>query len=306
VPELLIVSTTASLDTRDLVRALERRGVRVAAAPGLLTPAADGTLVRDFARARGAVAVVVAPGGPDLLNHALLTVEAARAVGTPVAAVVVAGPGGQEQRAALRDHVEVYDLADPAAPSATVESWPVADWIVAEPVAAGGGIALAPYSPWELESVPDPRSAGRHITDPTLLRIVEAEGPVLASRAYRLYVRASGGKALTTIARAPLSGSAYRLRQQGLLEISTPEENPGQDDEVLRVVGSPPVRIRELGPRALDEVPLSEIAAVMSKLRSSGTSEADLARAVLDTYGLVRMTAKAESYLALAREWPQS
>jgi hypothetical protein len=309
VPELLIVATTAALDTRDLTRALERDappGVRITSAPGLLSPAAGGELTRDAARARGAVAVVVAPGGPDLANHALLTVEVARAAGTPVAAIVVAGPGGQDQRALLREHagVEIVELPDPAAPSAAVASWPVADWVEAEPTAPGGGIALAPYAAWELESVPDPRSAGRHITDPTLLRIVEAEGPILATRAYRLYVRASGGKALTTIARAPLSGSTYRLRQQGKLEISTPDENPGQDDEVLRVAGSPDVRVRELGPRALDEVPLSEIAAVMAKLRATGTGEEDLARAVLDSYGLVRMTAKAEAYLALAREWP--
>jgi hypothetical protein len=226
----------------------------------------------------------------------------------PVAAVVVAGPGGQDQRGTLREHAgaPVLELPDPSTPHAAVETWGVADWVLAEPVALGGGIALAPYAEWELQSVPDPRSAGRHITDPTLLAIVEHEGPVLATRAYRQYVRASGGKALTTIARAPLSGSAYRLRQQGKLEISTPEENPGQDDEVLRIAGTPPVRVRELGPRALDEVPLSEIAAVMDKLRANGTGEEDLARAVLDTYGLVRMTAKAESYLVLAREFGTS
>jgi hypothetical protein len=306
VPELLVVATTAALDTRDLVRALERRmpdGTHVASAPGLLSTTASGGLTRDAARARGAVVLVVAPGGPDLANHALLTADAARAVGTPVAAVVVAGPGGQDQRALLREHAgaDVVELPDPSTPHSTVETWPVEDWVLAEPTALGGGIALAPYAAWEPQPVPDPRVATRNITDPVLLTIVETEGPILAGRAYRLYVKASGGKALTTIARAPLSGSAYRLRQAGKIEISLAPDNPGQDDEVLRLAGTPAVRVRELGPRPLDDVPLSEIAAVMARLRANGTAEADLARAVLDTYGLVRMTAKAEQYLGLAQ-----
>lgn len=306
-PELLLVSTTASLDTRDLVRALERAvppGVHVAAAPGLLAASGAG-LVREAARERGAVALVVAPGNADLANHALLTVDAARAVGMPVAAVVVTGPGGQDQRALLRAHAhtDVVELDDPLRPHGAVETWPVSSWADAEPLAVDGGIALAPYAAWEERSVPDPRTAGRHLVDPVLMEIVETEGPILAGRAYRLYLKASGGKALTTVARAPLSGSAYRLRHEGRIEISTAAENPGQDDEVLRVTGSPAVRVRELGPRELAEVPLAEIAALMDKLRAQGVGEPDLARAVLDTYGLVRMTAKAEAYLDLARDW---
>jgi hypothetical protein len=60
------------------------------------------------------------------------------------------------------------------------------------------------------------------------------------------------------------------------------------------------VRVRELGPRTLDEVPLGEVAELMRRLRAAGATE--LPRAVLDTYGLVRMTAKAEEYLARAEE----
>ncbi len=301
-PELLVVATTSSLDTRDLVRALERDvppGVRVSSAPGLLG-AGD---VREAARSRGSVVVVVAPGNADLANHALLTAEGARTAGLPVAAVVVCGPGGQDQRVILREQVgaPVVDLPDPGTPGATVAGWPLADWADAEPQAADGSVALLPYGVWEERSVPDPRTAGRHIVDPTLMEIIETEGPILAGRAYRLYLKASGGKALTTVARAPLSGSAYRLRQDGRIEMSPAAENPGQEDDILRVAGAAAVRVRELGPRPLDEVPLSEIAALMDKLRAGGVGEADLPRKVLDTYGLVRMTAKAEGYLEAAR-----
>ncbi|MET0604213.1 MAG: hypothetical protein ABW167_19670, partial [Baekduia sp.] len=60
------------------------------------------------------------------------------------------------------------------------------------------------------------------------------------------------------------------------------------------------VRVRELGPRALDEVPLREVAELMRRLRAAGATE--LPRAVLDAYGLVRMTAKAEDFLEQAEQ----
>lgn len=170
---------------------------------------------------------------------------------------------------------------------------------------AGGGarakgtvrVDLEPYTAWAPHAVPDPRSAGREAIGPVLLEIVHAEGPILAERAYRLYVKASGGKALTTIARAPLSGAAYRLRQAGAIEFEG-------DADVLRPAGTAEVRVRELGSRALDEVPLREVAELMRRLRAAGATE--LPRAVLDTYGLVRMTAKAEEYLRRAEELSQA
>ena len=167
------------------------------------------------------------------------------------------------------------------------------------PAAAGGArkgqvqLDLEPYTAWTAHAVPDPRSAGREVIGPVLLEIVSAEGPILADRAYRLYVKASGGKALTSIARAPLSGAAFRLRQAGAIEFEG-------DGEILRPAGSPEVRVRELGPRQLDEVPLREIAELMRRLLAAGATE--LPRAVLDTYGLIRMTTKAEEYLRRAEE----
>lgn len=180
--------------------------------------------------------------------------------------------------------------------------------------AAGGGarkgvvqVDLEPYTAWAAHAVPDPRTAGREAIGPVLLEIIHAEGPILAERAYRLYVKASGGKALTSIARAPLSGAAFRLRQAGAIEFEGSGEPAGgaSDEgrvraEILRPAGTAEVRVRELGPRPLDEVPLREVAELMRRLRAAGATE--LPRAVLDTYGLVRMTTKAEDYLRHAEE----
>jgi hypothetical protein len=154
-------------------------------------------------------------------------------------------------------------------------------------------VDLEPYTAWPARAVADPRTAGREAIGPVLLEIVDAEGPILAERAYRLYVKASGGKALTSIARAPLSGATFRLKAAGAIEME-------EGSEVLRPAHTAEVRVRELGPRALDEVPLREVAELMRRLRAAGATE--LPRAVLDAYGLVRMTAKAEDFLAQAEQ----
>jgi len=310
VPELLVVATSAAVDARDLVRALERAvsaGTRVRAAPGLLAEGEPGEgLVADGARARGATVLVLAPGGPDLANHALLTVAAAREAGLPIAAVVVAGPGGAAQRETLKAHAmtAVVELPDPQAPMGKVADWPLTEWLSAEPaVASTAGVALIAYGGWEPHPTPDPRSAGREAIGAALEEIVRAEGPVLASRAYGLLNKAAGGKKLTSIVRAPISAGAFRLRQAGVVEIAPAGTTPGQDEEVLRIAGTPAVRVRELGPRTLDEVPLDEVAELMRRLRAAGASE--LRRATLDAYGLRRMTTHTDELLGLAEELAQ-
>ncbi len=303
-PDILVVATTAALDLRDLVRALDRAldgRAGVGSAPGLLARAGEDT-VRDRARAGGAIIIVLAPAGPDLASHALLTIEAARAAGLAVPAVLVTGPGADDQRVRLAAEglVDVVAVPDLQAPSAAVATWPLDRWLEAEPVAVTGGVALAPYKAWESRPVPDPRTAGRELIGPVLLEIIAAEGPVLASRAYRLYNRAAGGKALTTIARAPLSGSAYRLRQAGAIELEQAPSATGEADELLRPGGPPAVRVRALAPRTLDEVPQAELVALMGRLAAAGCAEDALPRATLDAYGLTRMTAKAEAALRQA------
>ena len=306
-PELLVVATSAALDARELVGALQRAlgdAARVRSAPGLLAEGEPGEgLVVDGAVARGSTVLVLVPGGPDLASHALLTLAAARAAGLPVPAVVVAGPGGAAQRETLRAHAmtDVVELPDPATPMGKVAGWPLEEWLAAEPaVASAAGVALTPYGGWAPRRTPDPRSAGRDAIGAALEEIVRDEGPVLAARAYGLLNKAAGGKKLTAIVRAPISAGAYRLRQQGAIEIVSADETPGQGDEVLRPAGSPRVRVRQLGPRPLDEVPLEEVAELMRRLRDAGAG--DLRRATLDAYGLRRMTTRADELLGLAEE----
>ena len=56
---------------------------------GLLVPLAARYLVRDLAADLGLALVIAAPPGLGTINHTLLTIEAARAVGLKIAAVVL-------------------------------------------------------------------------------------------------------------------------------------------------------------------------------------------------------------------------
>jgi dethiobiotin synthetase len=97
---------------------------------GLLVPLAPGYLVRDLAADLGYPLVVVAAPGLGTINHTLLTVEAARAAGLEVAAVVL-NPWPDEPSEIERSNREtIASLGEvpvhtlPQLDLATPESWP--------------------------------------------------------------------------------------------------------------------------------------------------------------------------------------
>ena len=250
--------------------------------------------LRDLALELGAPVVVTVGAEPALTGQARLDAEAMRAVGLPVAAVVIADWPDPPGRVLLDERVLLYEVTEipvlTLSPGETPD-WPVDEWKEAEVAgeAAPQRVTLEPYREWEGESPGDPRSAPRPRIMEAMLEIVAAEGPMLATRAYTVYNKAAGGKKLTSVARAPLSNSIYHLAREGKVVLEG-------DDEVVRLPDTPKVVVRELGPRELIEVPVDEIAELMRRLGP----QPDLKRAVLNTYGLVRMTARAEEYLARA------
>jgi dethiobiotin synthetase len=116
---------TAAAEARDDSEYLVVEGVG-----GLLVPLTLGYLVRDFARDLGLPVVVAAAPGLGTINHTLLTIEAARAVGMTVAMVVLTPwpdePGDIERsnREAIERlgdvRVEALTWLDLAVP----DSWP--------------------------------------------------------------------------------------------------------------------------------------------------------------------------------------
>jgi dethiobiotin synthetase len=303
-PESLLRSAREAAEAADLLV--------VATSGGLMAPLSARYSNRDLARELELPVVLAVTAGADMLAPVLLALEAATGSGLPVPAVVISGWPETPPRVLLEERrllerqaaVPVLTL-----PSDAAQRWPVEEWARAAAVpppvveeAAPRRVTLEPYTAWEAQPVGDPRSTPRAAIMGTMLEIVGAEGPMTAGRAYSFYNRASGGRKLTSVARAPLSSSVYWLAQERKVVLVRKDDIPWQDDDVVRMPDSPAVRVRELGPRALEEVPLDEIAELVRRLRAAGiaNSATELKRAILNAYGLVRLTSRADEYLGLA------
>ena len=191
-------------------------------------------------------------------------------------------------------------------------------------LAYDSAVGPRPYGVWQGGGLPDPRTAPVARVVAHLLDIVTAEGPVTADRAYRLYIRGAGSSKVTQRARAPMEQALGRLTLRRQVDVDE-LDNAGEPQQVLRLTGTAAVVVRELGERTLYEVPLNEIAELMTHKRGellgrTGAGEqpahavADVIRqaalrranpervkrAVLDAYGLIRMTQAAENYLDAA------
>ena len=265
---------------------------------GLLAPLGPRYAVRDLAAELGAPVVLAVRFGDEAVNVARLTLESARSARLRVVAIVLTNVVE-----GARDEVESHTGVTVELTSRARE-WPLDAWLeppddpaVAE-VAHGAEVVLEPYRSWEEQPIGDPRTTPRPGLMQALASIVEAEGPMTATRAYSLANRAAGGRKLTGAVRTPLSSALYWLAREGKVLITREEDAPWQGDDLVRAPDAPAVRLRELGPRTLEEVPLDEIAELMRRLGP----QPDLRRAVLNTYGLVRMTARAEQYLTTAEE----
>jgi hypothetical protein len=302
---------TADHAGRELMAAelLEQaRGADVAAvAANPVAPLGRRFTARDLATDLKAPVVVAVKAELALTGQARLYAEAMRAAGLAVAAVVIAEWPDPPGRTLLDERVllhEVTGLDVLTLSPGEQPDWPVDEWRDVAPTTgpAPTRISLDPYRAWDGDVPGDPRSAPRPRIMEALHEIVATEGPMLASRAYALYNRAAGGKKLTSVARAPLSNSVYHLAREGRLALVRTDEAPWQGDDVVRLPDTPAVVVRELGPRELIEVPLDEVAELMRRLQAAGQDGGDLRRAVLNAYGLTRMTARAEQYLTTAEE----
>jgi hypothetical protein len=129
-----------------------------------------------------------------------------------------------------------------------------------------------------------------------LQEIVAAEGPIHAQRAYRLYTLAAGGRRVgTEMRRAFHAATRQALRAGGIRQLD--DEIVPLDEKTLYAPGKPTVLVRELGPRQLSDVPRSEVAKLIRYLGLERAADDVIKRAVLNAYGLVRLTVRTSQYL---------
>jgi len=155
----------------------------------------------------------------------------------------------------------------------------------------------------------DPYSAGLEKVSEGLLRIVEAEGPIVAKRAYDVFLRSCGIRRMGRDLRSIMNRAAsYAIRKDQLVS----EQESGVSGvlySVLRINGTPPVRLRTRGSRSLEEIPPSELQVVaryVAERDGVSIGSAEHLRAVLGFFDLVRLTTQVEARLTdiLGRSFP--
>ena len=281
---------------------------------GVLAPLTPRFSVRQLARELDLPVVVVLPPVGRLAGYGLAALDAVRGGGLAAAAAVIPDWPDPPSRVLIDERALLAELSglpvETLGRGGSAAGWGVEGWLGAGDAAAAAmsevaatpvaRVALEPYRAWDGVAPGDPRDTPRPRIMATMLEIVAAEGPLTAARAYALYARAAGGRKLTSVARAPLSSAVHWLAREGKVTLRRKDDVPWQGDEIIRLPDTPEVRLRELGPRTLEEVPLDEIAALVRGLGGpppAGADRTPVKRAVLTRYGLVRLTTRADAYL---------
>ncbi len=154
-------------------------------------------------------------------------------------------------------------------------------------------LGFSEYKQFEGPPCVHPHQGGLVEVSDGLVRIVEVEGPVLAKRAYDVYLRSCGiqrmGRELKRTMNKALSQS---LRQKRLVA-ENENIDSGQIFSIVRVNGSPPIKLRNRGPRSFEEIPPSELQVVARYIvehegLESGSDEH--LHAVLELFNLKRLT----------------
>ena len=157
-------------------------------------------------------------------------------------------------------------------------------------------LSLAPYQAWPSRALPHPETAQLAEIVAGLLDIVAVEGPMHAHRAYRVYTQAAGGHRVGPEMRRTFHAATRQALRTGVLQ-QLDDNMLVPDEKTLHIPGKPPVMMRDIGPRQLSDIPRSEVAELIKNLDLGGCPVDVIKRAVLNAYGLIRLTARTGQYL---------
>ena len=165
---------------------------------------------------------------------------------------------------------------------------------------------VLPYRHWKQRPLTDPRIANSDEILEALLEIVAAEGPIQCFRAFRIYAKAAGiGRVGRQIENIFVGAIDKALRTNRLLKRQEFPENQ-KSKLIVRVPGVPEVLIREAANRTLEEIPPSELGAVMCLITPDIQIQDSerVFRQVLAFYGMKRLTKNTKNLLEYGlKEW---
>lgn len=187
----------------------------------------------------------------------------------------------EAQVEAMPEAAPVPAPAEHAATTPTVDAAP----------ATTGRISLGPYEEYT-GAVPSAIEASRADLMTAIQAIVAREGPVVGDRLHRAYVSASGGSKVGSRIAKALNAAVSGAVRRGIIVQDAPLDEVGVKPRTYRLPDQPEVRLRQLGPRSLDQLPPRELAALFQLVatQNGNADEEALYRAVLDLLGRERLT----------------
>ena len=159
-------------------------------------------------------------------------------------------------------------------------------------------IAYSDYIQWPERATADVRRASQAQYMHGMTEILASEGPMQALSLFQTYAKASGVQKIVARVRKRCERALLEGVKAGhiVMEREDDSEIDGPDDSVgwiVRLPDQPSVIVRSLGKRGFSEIPMSELAALALEIRAQDEfmGREDIYRAVLDHYGLQKLTA---------------
>jgi very-short-patch-repair endonuclease len=155
------------------------------------------------------------------------------------------------------------------------------------------GAFLGDYVACAVTAVPDPRTVNVGVVADSLCQIIDAEGPMIAKRAYDIYLRGCGIKRLGGELKSTMNRALATAVRQGRVVSESPPGRSGLILSTVRSKGTPAVSPRRRGPRSFDEIPPGELRAVgsyLSDILAMTPGSDEHLRAILESFDLKRLT----------------
>ncbi|HLG85919.1 MAG TPA: AAA domain-containing protein [Alphaproteobacteria bacterium] len=154
---------------------------------------------------------------------------------------------------------------------------------------------LAEYISYQGFAGPDPRTAKKEAVTEGLLRVIKVEGPMIAKRAYDIYLRGCGIRRLGPELKSAMNKALMSAIRDGRIVFENELGSSGLIFSTVRLAGTPRVRSRLRGPRSFDEIPAAEFCHVAKVIADQGelaVGSDEYLRAILEAFDLKRLTAQ--------------
>jgi very-short-patch-repair endonuclease len=156
--------------------------------------------------------------------------------------------------------------------------------------------ALADYIAFSGPAGPDPRTATLSEVADGLCQIIDIEGPMIAKRAYDIYLRGCGIRRLGGEMQGTMNSALASAIRQGQVLSNNVTSKGGLIRSTVRSKGAPAVKPRRRGPRAFEEIPPGELRAVarhVSETLGLKSCSDEHLRALAEIFELPLMTSAA-------------